>query len=93
MAGLNITHDASRCSAFILSDPEREYRPKPHKGNDPSSSEGSLWFSFEQSIVFHIAMPVSVIVKCLVTDAPYKVFERSYGGTLSLEAPPGLIYS
>lgn len=50
-------------------------------------------FSFEQSIVFHIAMPVSVIVKCLVTDSPYKVSERSYEGRLSLEAPPGLIYS
>lgn len=37
-AGLNITHDASRCSAFILADPEREYRPKSRKGNNPSGS-------------------------------------------------------
>lgn len=39
--GLNITHDASRCSAFILSDPKEAYRQKSRKGNDQGSSQDS----------------------------------------------------
>ena len=98
-AGLNITHDASRCSAFILrryraENIDKKKKKKSHKeATMPSGSWCSCWFSFEQSIVFHAAMPISVIAKCLVIDASSKVFWRSFGGTQSLEAPPGLIYS
>lgn len=78
--------------------PRWEYRPKKKKNHTkeatmPGGSWCSCWFSFEQSIVFHAAVPISVIAKCLVIDASSKVFWRSFRGTQSLEAPPGLIYS
>lgn len=55
--GLNITHDASRCFAFIHSDPSWAYRQKVTQRQQSRQHPGSKrWFSFERSMVFRSAL-------------------------------------
>lgn len=85
------------CLTLLCLHPRRYRRENIDRNHTEATSPGccwsSRWFSFEQSMAFHAALPIIVIAKCLVIDAPHKVLWRSFGGTQSLEAPPGLIYS
>lgn len=72
-AGLNLTRDVSHCSAFNPLQCRRDNIDKKKTLDIPAAASPPVDFHFEQSIVFHAALPISVIAKCLVIDAPYEV--------------------
>lgn len=78
-AGLNITQDASRRSAFVLAATADMMEARITQRKHPQPRR----VSFKQSMAFHAAMPISVIAKCSLIEC--------FEGALEEHDPSGLL--